>query len=549
MTWRLCGLPFSNAGSRGGNGIQLSQSCRELQVYRGMVRVGVFQRLWRVLLFVLWHQSAFCADAIAMRRGVERIDLVDLKRHVMTLSSDSLEGREAGSRGGKAASAYLRSELRKLRQINSIPNETTQEFGRDYQNLLLLLPGIDARLKQETIIIGAHYDHVGYGNSSNSRGPFGQIHNGADDNASGTAVVMELIDAFSSLETPPARSILFAFWDAEEAGLLGSKHWVGHPTVPMKDIRFVLNLDMLGRLREGRVITSGWRSAPGLRPILSACNPTGELKLLFQARVIPDSDHYHFYASGIPSIHLDTDKHDDYHRPTDDPDRLNWDGLESMAQFSFRVVQEIANRPELPQFRRDALKEQPPNWLTSKPAIAAPVRFGVSWDAEKAKKNIVQITQVNPDSPAARAGIRVGDRIVRLGNWENGTYEDLRTAVQTAINPVAIRVQRPGIEVPVELEATFSGSPIRLGAGWIEDSALPGCLPVVHVIVDSPADRAGLKAGDVLLEMGGLPLGNSDDFVKRVTNEAGPLQIVFERNGYIRTIEVDLLDHPKEVSE
>ena len=125
-------------------------------------------------------KTLFAKDSIRFATGLSKIDLTDLKRHVSTLASDALEGREAGSRGGKAAAAYIRSELKALRVVRPIPRETSQEFGRDYQNLLLFLPGSDNRLMHEIIVVGAHYDHVGYGNSSNSQGPLGQIHNGAD---------------------------------------------------------------------------------------------------------------------------------------------------------------------------------------------------------------------------------------------------------------------------------------------------------------------------------------------------------------------------------
>ena len=139
------------------------------------------------------HLSA--EESADLELGLREIKVADLKRHVSTLASDSLEGREAGSRGGKAALAYLRSEIKSIKQLGRIDREQTQEFGRDYQNLLILMPGSDEQLKKEIIVIGAHYDHVGYGKPTNSQGPFGQVHNGADDNASGTSALLELIQA------------------------------------------------------------------------------------------------------------------------------------------------------------------------------------------------------------------------------------------------------------------------------------------------------------------------------------------------------------------
>ena len=147
-----------------------------------------------ILLFqgvAVSSSDAFASEAIVIRTGLSRIDGNDLKRHLTTLASDSLEGREAGARGGKAAAAYLRSVLKTIRETSrSLPIETTQEFGRDYQNLLVFLPGSDETLKHEVVVVGAHYDHVGFGKASNSRGPIGHIHNGADDNASGKLLLL-----------------------------------------------------------------------------------------------------------------------------------------------------------------------------------------------------------------------------------------------------------------------------------------------------------------------------------------------------------------------
>ncbi len=467
----------------------------------------------------------------------------DLKRHVSTLASDALEGREAGSRGGHAALAYLRSELKAIRGQSKLPIEQVQEFGREYHNLLVLLPGSDERLKREVIVIGAHYDHVGYGNATNSQGPIGQIHNGADDNASGTSALLQLIKAFSSLDTTPARSILFAFWDGEEAGLLGSKHWVAHPTVPLQDVRFAFNIDMLGRLREGKIVTAGWRSAPGLRALLASHNVTNELFLAYQPRVIADSDHYPFYSAGIPIVHLDTDKHHDYHRPSDDPEKINLEGLQHLTEFVYRVVLDAASRPEFPKFRTEAPGESPPKWMTPVALVNPPVRLGVNWNTQQAKQDIVEISQISPDSAAAQAGLRIGDRVIRLGPWKRGTFEQFKTAIQVVRNPVAIVVERPGVREPIELTATLSGSPVRLGAGWIDDPALPGCVVVTHVVSDSPADRAGVASGDVIMELGGQPLASSEELRGRVLNEPGPYAIRVERNGRIREVTIDPLDY------
>jgi hypothetical protein len=511
-------------------------------VNRPVCWLRVFICLVAVFASQTQFRRAMADESSLFEPGLARIDIDDLKRHVATLASDSLEGREAGSRGGKAASAYLRSVLRSLRESHRLPLEMTQEFGRDYQNLLVVIPGSDPALQHEVVVVGAHFDHVGFGKASNSRGPIGHIHNGADDNASGTSALLELIEAFSSLERRPARSLLFAFWDAEETGLLGSKHWVTHPTIPLSEIRFVLNMDMLGRLREGRVITVGWRSAPGLRSLLALNNPRNKLLLAFQPTVIADSDHHPFYAAGIPVIHLDTDKHDDYHRPSDDPDKINLEGLRQMTEFSYRIVFEAANRPDFPRFRQDVRTEAPPTWLIPRDAISSPIRLGVNWDPEQLRRNVVAISQVNQNSPAAIAGLRAGDRILQFGPWQNGTFEDLKTTIQVVKNPVIIRIERPGSESPIEITANLQGNPVRLGAGWIEDSSLPNCVVVTHIVAESPADRAGIASGDVIMELGGRAITNSEELRQRILVETGPFRFRVERQGRIREVTVDPLD-------
>lgn len=510
-----------------------------------VLTVGWSRKLAVIIGIAAWngsHGTVHADPPSPPEMAISRIDQDDLKRHVNTLASDSFEGREAGGRGGKAAIAYLRSVLKSIRDKYGLPMETTQPFGLDYQNLLVFIPGSDESLKREVVIVGAHYDHVGYGKPSNSHGPLGQIHNGADDNASGTAAVLELIETFAARQKACPRSVLFAFWDAEEIGLLGSKHWVSQPTVPLSDIRFVLNLDMLGRLREGKTITAGWRSAPGLRECLSSHNSTNELELAFQPRVIADSDHHPFYAAGIPVIHLDTDKHDDYHRPSDDPDRLNWKGLQSLAEFACRVVTEAASKPDWPRFRREALTEATPPWVTAKATTNPPVRLGVSWDPEQGRKNILAVSQVTPNSPAAQAGIQPGDRIIRFGPWQKGTLDDLKTTIQIVKNPVIIHLERPGKNAPIETHANLLGTPVRLGAGWIEDPALPRCVAITHVIADSPAHRAGIAAGDVLLQMSGQPIESAEELRQRVIREPGPFLFRIERQGRTRDVTVDVLD-------
>ncbi len=491
-----------------------------------------------LLTFVLCCDRGWAADESAgnetdpVARALERVTIADLRRHCATLASDAFEGREAGANGGKAACAYLQGELKKISGIS--PAGTSgwlQEFAPDYRNILAVLPGADPELSREVIVIGAHYDHVGRGNPANSHGPFGQIHNGADDNASGTAALLELIESFATLSPAPRRTLLFAFWDAEEVGLLGSKHWVAHPTRPLTDLRLVLNIDMLGRLREGQLTVMGWRSAAGLRARLTAVNPRGDLHYLYAPTVIADSDHHPFYAAGVPSLHFDSGKHEDYHRPTDDADKLNYQGIQRLSEMVFRLALTAANEPSPPKFRREAWTESPPSWMTIKAAEAPSIRLGVAFDPKESLRGVALITQIVPDSPAQRAGIRVGDRIDQLAHWSRGPVDDLRTLIQTAKSPLAIRVRRPGRADPIDLRVELRGEPVRLGIAWQADAAMPESPVIVRVVPDSPADRAGLKIGDVIMSYAGRSITSDDEFRQRVLSDPGPLLLRVERQG------------------
>lgn len=494
-------------------------------------------------MICLTTNASHADDETPVARGLERVTIADLKRHCSTLASDAFEGREAGANGGKAAAAYLQTELRKLPGIKPAGTSSwLQEFAPDYRNVLAVLPGSDPVVSSEVIVIGAHYDHVGRGNATNSNGPFGYIHNGADDNASGTAALLELIDAFSSLNPVPRRTLLFAFWDAEEVGLLGSYHWVRQPTRPLSDVKLTLNIDMLGRLREGKLTVMGWRSASGLRSRLQAVNPQGDLQFLYTPTVIADSDHYPFYAAGVPSIHFDSCKHDDYHRPSDDADKLNYDGLHRLTEMIFRLALAVANEAAVPKFRRDALTEAPPSWMTPRVAAPSPLRLGVHFDSREFKNGIALVEQVTPGSPAQRAGVRVGDRIDQLAYWSSGDVDDLRTIIRTAKSPLPIRVQRPNVAEPINLSVELGGQPVRLGISWQSDPTLPNALVVTQVVKDSPADRAEMKVGDVLMSYAGQPITSDEDFRRRVLTDPEPLSFRIERDGRPREVSVRLFE-------
>lgn len=474
----------------------------------------------------------FAEELSSFRKARASIIAADIKKHTNVLASNTFEGREAGSRGGRAAGIYLVGELKKL-DVEPAGDRKGyfQEFGNGYRNIFAKLPGSDPKLQNEYILIGAHYDHVGYGTRNNSRGPTGYIHNGADDNASGTAAILELAEAFTKLDPRPKRPILFVLWDAEEKGLLGSEHWVSRPTMPLRQVRFCLNIDMVGRLRKDAVDVWGQRTAPGLRRMVGETNVEAKLAVTFKFKVARDSDHYPFYERGIPFLFAHTGKHDDYHTPHDDVDKLNIEGIRKVTHLYFNLLHAIADADELPKFRSVVRRESP--FVERRPE-SSPVRLGVSWDPDLEKKHTIKLSSIARGSAAEKGELKPGDRIVKFGNLETKDFPDFRTLVLTSKKDVSVVVERDGAKEPLTLKLTLGGDPLRLGIAWRTDTAEPKSVILTNVVPGSPADIAGLKSRDRIHRIGGKGFASSDDFFDLATTLKSPVPLVYERNGQVR---------------
>ena len=482
--------------------------------------------------------------------ALESITAGELKRHVDYLADDALEGREAGKRGGRAAGDYLLDRLGELQlRAAGADGGFIQPFAPNFRNVLGLLPGSDPELKNQVILIGAHYDHIGYGTRRNSRGPIGYVHNGADDNASGTSGLLELAEAFTMLAEPPKRSILFAFWDAEEKGLLGSRYWTAHPTVPLENVVMVINLDMIGRLREDRLTVFGTRSGYGLRKLVSRQNEGPALKLDFSWTLEPNSDHYPFFQRDVPILLWHTGMHDAHHTPYDDAKLINPAGMSQATRLLFQVAYDLADRPQTPRFRPQAGSETEKTraWRAAqKPQPAG--RLGVGWPADDTAEQGVRLTRVVAGSPAEKAGLRPGDRIVRFAGREIHSGEDLSAAVMAAENPASLVVGRPGYPLggpePLELSVQLDGTPLRFGITWRVDDAEPGTIILTHVVPGSPAARAGLQAGDRIYQIAGRDFDDEGHFARLAVSLPEPLELLVERDGQLRTVVVHFKTEP-----
>jgi hypothetical protein len=482
------------------------------------------------------------AENATFHAAILSITAEDLKSHVDVLADDSFEGREAGSRGGHAAAGYLRQHMQK-QGLTGVGNDNSffQSFGNGYRNVIGYFPGRDPNLRNEFIVIGAHYDHVGYGNRGNSFGPFGYVHNGADDNASGVAGLLEVLDAIVMLPEAPRRSVVFAFWDGEEKGLLGSKHWVNFPTIPLEKIALAFNVDMIGRLKHRKLEVYGTRSATGLRRLLSEMNRDTNLRIDYSWEMKSNSDHYSFFDARIPVLMFHTGLHDDYHRPSDDAHLVNTDGMQEVTRFMLNAVYGLANRQQSTPFRQASELESPGSKQQLEAATGpAPPRLGVRWSPPEETDRGLELDDVEVDSAAYRAGLVVGDRILRFDGEEVKDPTVFRGLLLSAASPVSVVISREGEDEPIDLSVELDGRPTRVGISWRRDDAEPDSVIVTRVVRGSPARNAELRTRDRIYEIDGRPVGDSDELFELLTTLPSPIELLIERDGQLKTVELEV---------
>lgn len=487
-------------------------------------------------LLLLSNLTALAEErASAVSLAAKTILAEQLQRHVDVLADDTFEGREAGSRGGHAAGVYLHKYFagHELRAAGE-QGDYFQVFGNGMRNILGILEGSDPELKHELVLIGAHYDHVGYGSRRNSYGPTGYIHNGADDNASGVASLLELVEAVRELPQPPRRSILFALWDGEENGLLGSKHWAANPTMPIERIAFAFNVDMVGRLRE-RLEVFGSRSGVGLRQLVSRQNDNVKLRLKFDWDMKANSDHHSFFQRNIPVLMFHTGLHDDYHRPSDDAHKLNGPGMQQVCRLLFHTALDVADADQRIVFRGDSRSESNNVKRTFEASHPLPTpRLGVAWTSDEQSGLIVE--QVVAGSPAQASGLHVGDRIVEFNGEPVPSAAEMNIAVLASTEPIRLGRQRAGHEDSDEVRVPLAGNPVRIGISWRPDAADSSVVNVTLVTPGSAADQAGLKVGDRIYAITGEPYQGTKDLLEKLVTLPGKIQLTVEREGQVSEV-------------
>jgi Peptidase family M28/PDZ domain len=367
------------------------------------------------------------------------------------LSADALAGRMTGSPGADTAAAYL---ARRFQQVGLQPaaGGWFQTFtvakqapvaqhahvgGLTAKNVIGLLPGHDPVRRNETVIVGAHYDHLGLGGfGSLDPDSTGKVHNGADDNASGSAMLIQI--AQHLVQSRPARTVLFIAFSGEELGLLGSAYYVKQPIYPLSSTIAMINLDMVGRLRERRLIVYGARTAKEFPALLDSLNWHFGFDLRARGDGYGPSDQSSFYAAGRPVLHIFTDLHEDYHRTTDDWQKIDTAGFRKVADFTTGLVTALANRPT----RLNLVEVAPPPPPTAT-SSGTPQGYGAYLGTIPDMSDNpggVRLLGVRAGSPAEVAGLRGDDIITRIGDMD---VPDLQAMTN------ALRSHQPGDSVRI----------------------------------------------------------------------------------------------------
>jgi hypothetical protein len=292
----------------------------------------------------------------------------------------------------------------------------------DTRNVAMLLPGEDEKLKDEYIILGAHFDHLGMGgpgSGSRALDTVG-IHYGADDNASGVAMMLELAEEFAKTKDSHKRSIICLAFSGEEEGLLGSKHFVDNPGINLSRVNAMVNLDMVGRLNEtNNLQISGVGTATGLKHLIYTDTDTTAVKLTLSPEGYGPSDHSSFYGKNIPVLFYFTGAHMDYHTPSDTWDKINYEGMVKISGYIFTVAKDIASAEARLEF-----KEAGPKIETTRNPRRKGVTLGIMPDFAGVVKNGLRADFITPGKPAALGGMQKGDIITDINGRPVNNIQD-----------------------------------------------------------------------------------------------------------------------------
>ncbi len=319
------------------------------------------------------------------------------------------------------------------------------------KNVVTVLEGAGSRA-EETIVVGAHYDHLGRGEPGSLAVGSKEIHNGADDNGSGTVALLEVARQLAGREKKLPRRVVFIAFTGEERGLLGSGHFVHHPLFPLDKTIAMLNMDMVGRMKDNELIVYGTGTARQFDGLIDELNKTHGFKIKREPGGFGPSDHSSFYAQKIPVLHFFTGLHSDYHRPTDDADKLNIAGIRQVSEMVAEAVVAIASADNPPEYQQASQG----NLATGdRPAGDRPY-FGSIPNLAGGDQEGYAIQGVGKGSPAEKAGLQADDVIIRFGDNKIGNLADFDSALRKYKAddkvPVVVRRQEKEVKLEVVLE-------------------------------------------------------------------------------------------------
>ncbi len=411
------------------------------------------------LSFLLLISLAFSIAAQQAQKQTEAQK--NLRKSVAYLASDALEGRRTGETGATMSAGFVANMFAKYKLKGGIVKNNKRNFLQPFEykprnekgevlqdatpleayNVVGILEGTDAVLKNEAIVIGAHYDHLGKGGMGSLAANSKEIHHGADDNASGVAAMLELARQFAK-EKKNKRTIIFIAFGGEEEGLLGSKFYVNNPVFPLEKTVAMINMDMVGRLNENKLTVGGIGTANEWKSMFEVKNkttyglvteqvlPNGDRKTVsstqldvskFNLQLNEDgfgpSDHSSFYGKQIPVLFFFTGTHLDYHKPSDTADKINYEGLEKITNFVGEIVRTIDQNPTKPTYK------VAPSSNTGGGRTSFNVTIGVIPGYGDANDGM-PLDGVRDGSPAAIAGLKAGDKIIKFAGKEVKNVQD-----------------------------------------------------------------------------------------------------------------------------
>ena len=379
-----------------------------------------------------------------------------IETDISILASDSLAGREVGTEGEKMAADYIAAELKAAGvqpkgtddfyqsffvkdadNPHAQPSEESGENGITGYNVVGMIdnPG------DELVVIGAHYDHLGMGDFSSLYRGEKAVHNGADDNASGIAAMLHLARVLSDQELN--RDILFIGFSGEEKGLWGSNYYTKNPTVDLTKVNFMINMDMVGRLDESKgLAVNGTGTSPIWNWLLDEVN-ADSLKLIKGESGVGPADHTSVYLQDIPVLHFFTGQHEDYHKPGDDPEKINEEGILKVASIIERMIV-LMDDDEKIAFTKTKDESDNPRFTVTLGVVP-----DYMFDGEG-----MRIDGVSEDKPAIKAGIEKGDIVVQLGD---STVTDMMSYMRALStfekgDKTTVVVDRGGEQLEFEIE-------------------------------------------------------------------------------------------------